>query len=87
MADAADLNSAARKGVRVRISAPAPHLQHNLQHRADVCEHGGSGTVLNGSFPLILGRNALSLAAGVALVIAGVIRVLEVRMSGTSARR
>jgi hypothetical protein len=24
MADAADLNSAARKGVRVRISAPAP---------------------------------------------------------------
>jgi hypothetical protein len=28
MADAADLKSAAREGIRVRISAPAPRLQH-----------------------------------------------------------
>ena len=28
MADAADLNSAARKGVRVRTPAPVPHFTH-----------------------------------------------------------
>ena len=42
MADAADLNSAAREGVRVRISAPAPRLDpigtHHLAILQGVCE-------------------------------------------------
>ena len=36
MADAADLNSAARKGVRVRISAPAPICSNNRAQQAQV---------------------------------------------------
>ena len=60
MADAADLNSAARKGVRVRISAPAPRwVADRTPRRAAV-----GGAVTPGPWIAVASEFSSSLAIG-----------------------